>query len=769
MHSITDYMESKRERLNDLYISAGNRTYMVGAQNGSFPDFGHHIENEMGGIWNHPIKLMDGFWLRVKRADRTDVPGEWLNEAEEFRNFNYYNEHSFTLEGAGLTTVRRQFAPDDTEGIVVAYTLTNTGSEAVELELTFLGRVDLCPVWFADEIGIIDGEDDAEEDRERGAIVGKDRDHPWFVVFGADRECEGAVIDRHRFGPERTAGKGITGELAYGGIAIGPGASETIHFFIAGSSDSREAALASYDRMKRDHGTMLEAKRLRYERMLTRTVLNIPDKSLQNVFNWVKFNNDWLVRHVPGIGNGLGAGHPEYPWWFGCDNSYALLGVLPLGEFGLVQDTLELLRQESERENGNGRIIHEISTCGAVSNKGNTQETPHFIQCVWDTFLWTGDMDKLKAMYPIVKQGLQWLLADKDPDGDLLPEGYGIIEIEGLNLELIDTAVYTCTALRAAGWMAELFGEPERAKEYRDTYLKLKDKINGDLWMEDEGLYAEAMGTPGNILQRLDLYIERAKSRGAMKEGIAALERMKLEMQAMDPDTERAWLFQNWVINTPMEMGIADRDKALRALDRMATEEFTGPWGTYLSGLYRTQMMTISTGVQAVAESRYDRIDESLRYVKLIESTFNKRLPGSISEMSPDYGCFVQAWTAYGIVYPLMAHMFGISPRAYWKQVTLRPRMPQGWTEASVKRVLLGSGDAASELDWEVRLGDMEDVYRLELRGSDWQVEVHVASDDKDDILVDGEPVQTERNEAGEHVVIFPNASIHEICVRHRI
>ncbi|MGY5846249.1 hypothetical protein ACW6QP_02425 [Salegentibacter sp. HM20] len=34
---------------------------MVGHQDGSFPDLGWHIPGEMGGIWNNPIKLMDGF------------------------------------------------------------------------------------------------------------------------------------------------------------------------------------------------------------------------------------------------------------------------------------------------------------------------------------------------------------------------------------------------------------------------------------------------------------------------------------------------------------------------------------------------------------------------------------------------------------------------------------------------------------------------------------------------------------------------------------
>jgi hypothetical protein len=53
--------ETKQTKIQDLYMCAWNRTYMVGSQNGGFPDFGHHVKEEMGGLWNHPIKLMDAF------------------------------------------------------------------------------------------------------------------------------------------------------------------------------------------------------------------------------------------------------------------------------------------------------------------------------------------------------------------------------------------------------------------------------------------------------------------------------------------------------------------------------------------------------------------------------------------------------------------------------------------------------------------------------------------------------------------------------------
>src|SRR5215207_4636103 len=49
----------------DPYATAGDRSYLIGTQDGNFPDLGSHVPGEMGGLWIHPIKLIDGFWARV--------------------------------------------------------------------------------------------------------------------------------------------------------------------------------------------------------------------------------------------------------------------------------------------------------------------------------------------------------------------------------------------------------------------------------------------------------------------------------------------------------------------------------------------------------------------------------------------------------------------------------------------------------------------------------------------------------------------------------
>ncbi|MBO7748696.1 glycogen debranching protein [Paenibacillus sp. MWE-103] len=764
------YRESRPARglsWKDLYITPGNRTYLIGSQNGGFPDFGHHVKLEMGGLWLHPIKLLDGFWLHAADSgEAAGAPGEWLTEADSFHNYPFFNEHRYALPGLGLEAVRRQFCPDDAEGLVVSYTLRDTSGRDRELDLRFLARTDLSPVWFSEGKGIEDGFDEGRLSPEEGLFLARDAANPWHVAVGADRPFASGAVGRELFGPHWTAGKGVSGELRYERVAVPAGGESEIRLFVAGSYRSEEEAKQTFRRLANDHVRLWDEKCRRYEGIAAQTVLTIPDKRLQRVFDWVKFHNDWFVRDVPEIGRGMGAGHPEYPWWFGCDNSYALLGLLPVGGLSMAQETLALLRKASDEANGNGRIIHELSTSGLVANPGNTQETAHFIQCVWEVFLWTGDTAFLRDMYPGVKRGLAWLLEEMDPDGDLLPEGYGIIEIEGLNVELIDSAVYTWSALNAGSRMAEVLGEPRGAAAYADLAERLGAKINGDLWLEDEGLYADAMASVGKVASRIDTYIERARSMGA-EHAVRDMEAMKAELSALDPELERAWLFKNWVINTPMETGLAPRDKALRALDRMGTDEFTGPWGTYLSGMYRDQMMTISTGVQAVAEARYDRMDESLGFVKLIASTFGLRLPGSISEMSPDYGCFVQAWTVYGIVWPMLTRMLGIQPSAHERTLTLRPRLPRAWDDAAVEQVELGLGEAANRLALAVSRADGAETIRFALDRPGWSVALDLADAADAEVTLDGEAVAPAAvRDDGSALYRIADAGRHEVRVR---
>jgi hypothetical protein len=197
----------------------------------------------------------------------------------------------------------------------------------------------------------------------------------------------------------------------------------------------------------------------------------------------------------------------------------------------------------------------------------------------------------------------------------------------------------------------------------------------------------------------------------------------------------------------------------------MGTDEFKGQWGTYLSGMYQTAMMTISTSVQAVAECSYDRTEEALGYVKQIASTFNRRLPGSISEMSPDYGCFVQAWTAYGMVWPLITHMFGIQPKAHWKEIILRPRMPKEWAHAEVENVCIGIGENNNTMNVSFERNLDEEIYRFSFEKQGWRVLLDLDYNEDKEVLLDGKPTSPNYLIESKLVVEIISTGDHEIKI----
>ncbi|PYM53227.1 MAG: amylo-alpha-1,6-glucosidase, partial [Candidatus Rokuibacteriota bacterium] len=500
----------------------------------------------------------------------------------------------------------------------------------------------------------------------------------------------------------------------------------TLTFVIAGSAKDLKAALDTYHSLAANQASLLEVKKAHYASLIDRARVRIPDRRLQNVYNWVRINAEWLVRETPGMGKGLGAGLMEYPWWFGTE-TYSLQALMASGNFDLAKQTLRLLNEQSIKANGNGRIVHEVSTNGAVSNPGNSQETAQWILTVGRLIDWTGDLEFAGEMYPAMKQGIHWLLTDMDQNHDLFPEGYGIMEVYGLNAELIDVAVYTQQALKATAHIAGVVNQPDTAAAYQKLASDLEKRINQLFWDERDGSYADFYGTKTQAIGAAEGAIKQIGLKGASqltardREMIGYYERLKQKFSAL-PDSSRCWTTnKNWVITTPMETGIAPRARAIRALDKIRKEN-VGEYGPFLSAVERNAMMTISTGVQAVSECNYGRIDQALWYVDKIVQTFSRVSPGSISEMMPDYGCFTIAWTSYGIVVPLIQHVFGIQPDALNQTVVFEPHVPTGWEDMSVEDLPVGTtrisfSRAKTDKGIEYRFESMDDGWRFVFKG----------------------------------------------------
>jgi hypothetical protein len=672
------------------YVTAGDRAYLIGTQDGNFPDLGQHVPGEMGGLWLHPIKLIDGFRARVTdSAAHREVA---LSEGTEFVTYPYGTRFRYGPVLDSLDIERFQFSPDGQQGLIVQYEFKNGAARKRDLTFQFSVKTELSPVWFSEHLGISDARDTAVWQPTNRVFIAKDARNTWFAVWGATSSAGARPLANPE--PLRTSGMGVTAASSYS-LSVPANSTSTLTFVIAGSATDSAEAVNAFGYLAGHHATLLARKKAHSASLIERARVTIPDRRLQEVYSWVKINADWLVREVPGIGRGLGGGLKEYPWWFGTE-TYSLQALMATGDFDLARQTLRLLKSQSMKANGNGRIVHEVTTNGAISNPGNTQETAQFILTVDKLFRWTGDLGFAREMYPAMTMGIHWLLTDMDQNGNLFPEGYGIMEVSGLNAELIDVAVYTQQALTATAHIAGILNEPEAAARYDQLASQLATRINERFWVEEEGSYADFYGTRAQAISAAEGAIRQIGLKGANEltprdqELVGYYERLKQQFSAM-PDSTRGWLTnKNWVITTPMETGIAPRARALRVLDKIRLEN-VGEYGPFLSAVDKQAMMTISTGVQAVSEGNYGRTDEALWYVDRIVRTFNRVSPGSISEMMPDYGCFVIAWTSYGIVVPLIQHVFGIEPDAPRKTVVFEPHLPTGWEDIRIDDLPVGT------------------------------------------------------------------------------
>jgi hypothetical protein len=209
-----------------------------------------------------------------------------------------------------------------------------------------------------------------------------------------------------------------------------------------------------------------------------------------------------------------------------------------------------------------------------------------------------------------------------------------------------------------------------------------------------------------------------------------------------------------------METGVADPDKAKVALRKAKTYE--NPFGSFVTGIDRTDepdsvvlksrkktfsytgaVMTLPTGVLAVGAARYGEPDLALQYISKLHQSFSYALPGSMYEVSPDFGMFTQAWNIYGVAVPIVNYFFGIEPHAGEKSILISPELPSMWNEVSIDNVLVGN----NSLSLAITLNRDYKEYRIQQSQEDWSVKVDVKNAKK--VLVNGKDAESKMIESG--------------------
>jgi hypothetical protein len=695
------------------YVAAGNRAYVVGVQDGTFPQIGWHITGTMGGVWSHPLKLLESYTI--------SLGGSALPAAQQFTSGPGFVQLNYPAAN-GLQVAQTQFAPDGVPVVLVGLQIQNTSSQSVTttLGLQPVSHILAAYPWSGTTptSAQLDKQDNVQFDSLISGLTFSEPDQPWYAMV-AGRATKVGPNDSVRFvgasGLGPVSNNEATGLLSWQ-LTIAANSSIEIWFGISGTHVFKGEAYGALFAGLANPDGLLSQKINQRVAVLALSNVTIPDQTAQDAFNWAKLNLADMSRTVldaqirdtqegtvyPSpiaefpILTGFGAGYPDYPWFFGTDGCYTTFGLVATGQWEMAENHLNLLRTVSQAVNGaTGKVLHETVTNGCIyygtnAQPGDTNETAEFATAVATVWRWNGDDNFRDENYDFIKAGLSYLETTLDTYPDGWPEGAGMVEATGMGAKKLDVAVYTIRALNDLTEMAVSKGDTATARWASGLAAKLSAKFDSDWWDSSLGLYADSLA----------LNHEVPTDPGATL-GTA-------------PVTQLEQYY--WTNATPMETAFAPAAHATIAFPQLENTQLPGPVFTGTNGFYQQaetstmhgsqQASAVNTGVMAVAEANYGRMDESLKYLELVASELDTEQPGALPELfdSPDYQYFqaftgramvMQAWSSYGVEWPIIYHYLGIRPDVPNGQLVVIPELPSSWPTLSVSNLRVGSATIA--------------------------------------------------------------------------
>jgi hypothetical protein len=742
--STTDQLKTRR------YVSAGDRAYIMGFEDGNFYAQGWHVTGEMGGVWTQPLKLVDGVWF--------SVDGSWLGPATKFTSGWGYTRMDFP-DASGLKVSRVDFAPDGGRAGLFGLQLRNPGNaKTVDIAVDAHSEVMSHYPWAwttpnAGDFNLADTgafRQGALEFHDTGTPHPNAGAHDWVALVGSNPAPDGGEAGPGHWGSQSAAvvctaesqffcdegpfGKGTGGQLRYR-VKVPAHKTKTLWVAVAGSDKGTGAARTELRNALADPERALAKKIATRERLASYTQLSLPgDRRLARGIDWGKQNirdltqraDDLRIRDVdegraypPALGTvdharWIGAGYPDYPWIFATDAEYTAFASVTVGQFGPIKDHARALRDVSVLLNGDsGKVAHEVVAdgsvyFGALHHAGNTDETAKYPSLVALIWRWTGDDAFRDDLYPFAVRNMHYIVEQLDADGDGWPEGLGNVERAGMGEEKLDNTVSTIRGLFDLADMARAKGDRATAQWAREHGRDLLSRFEDAWWHEPASQYADSLDDPGDnqVFQK------------------------------------------HWIGVTPMEVeltrggrtrpGLAGRAHGTTALEGREDACFSGE-APYNPGLFHTgcgggptgagerTIFGLNTAIQSVGEGNYGRLDAQKRYTDAeVEPMFGEpytggdevhhtpgtpdEQPGASPEIfpSPDFDAagprdanverctrcrsmVMQAWNQYGTMWPVVHQQLGVRPDLGRERLTVVPQLPSSSPIAGAN-IRLGAG-----------------------------------------------------------------------------
>jgi hypothetical protein len=745
---------SETSRLADRRsLVVGDRAYAMGDETGLYPASGWHIRGEMGGFWTQPIKLLDGIWFGLDgNWLGKDVAAAKYTSGQGYSRIDYsgpvkVRRTDFVPDGVRATLVGLTLSSSTAKTVKLDVDAHSELMQSYPWDWTTPGAAD------ANLPDTGDYTDGALRFREQGTPSYPNATaHDYAAFVGSSlRPTDHALGPDHR-GPQSPAvicpkdgttparcddslvGKGTGGRLTYD-VKLSAGQQKTIWFAVAGSDQGSQAAEREYGKALSNPEKLLRAKTSYRQQIDAQSAVDLPgDRLLQQSVEWSKQNLADSVQEahnlqIRDVNEGkdypapagtvqtarwFGAGFPDYPWLFATDGEYTAFAAVAAGQFDTVKSHLRALRDVSDiLNNRSGKVAHEVTPTGSVyfgSNQsaGNTDETVKFPSTVALLWRWTGDDKFRDEMYDFSVRNLQYVYRELDKDGDGWPEGLGNVERTGMGVEKLDNTVYL---IRGLTDLADLAASKHDTKVQQWATTRANDlesRFEAQWWVPQAMGYADSIDDPAN------------------------------------PANDNTPIFQrHWIGVTPMEAvlnrpgkpasPLASTNHANTALDQRETACYTGEFGLFHTGTGATSdpagnpgatcdpvvsqvksersIFGLNTSIMAVAEGNFGRMGAKQQQVY---TTGNARIqldpsvwetPGAMPEIAPspdspanigrpfyDRSMALQAWGAYGILWPVIHQQLGVDPDLGHGRIAVVPQLPAGQQKVAGSNIRVGRG-----------------------------------------------------------------------------
>lgn len=310
-------------------------------------------------------------------------------------------------------------------------------------------------------------------------------------------------------------------------------------------------------------------------------------------------------------------------------------------------------------------------------NPNNTSQMHHYDmnlvyidELLWH-FNWTGDMDYVRKMWPVLKRHLAWEKRNFDPNDDGLYDAYaGIWASDALQYNsggVTHSSSYNYRANKMAAQIAEKLGED--STPYKNEADKILKAINSQLWLADKGWWAEYKDLMGNQMIHPNA-------------GIWTV------YHAIDSDVHTP--FQAYQATRYIDTEIPHIPVLAKGLDSDEFETIaTTNWLPYSWSINNVAFAEV--GHTSLAYWQAGRANEGFKLFKsaVLDGMYLGDSPGNIGQVSfydaargECYRDFADPVGVYSRA--VVQGLFGIMPDLMNKRIVIRPGFPIGWEYASI-------------------------------------------------------------------------------------